>query len=66
MLMLYLKVKKIFTNLNYKDTNTNDYLPYDSAHPELCKKNVPYNLAKIIFCVTDSKKVELRLNELRI
>ena len=41
------------------------YLPYDSAHPEFCKKNVPYNLAKIIFFVTDSKKVELRLNELR-
>ena len=51
----------------YKDTNTHDYLPYDSAHPESCKKNVPHNLAKIIIVfVTDPEKVELRLNELRV
>ena len=51
----------------YEDTNTHDYLPYDSAHPESCKKNVPHNLAKIIIVfVTDPEKVELRLNELRV
>ena len=49
----------------YKDTNTHHYLPYDSANPESCKKNVPYNLAKIIIIfVTDPEKVKLRLNEL--
>ena len=38
-----------------------------SAHPESCKKNVPYNLAKrITVFVTDPEKAELRLNELRI
>ena len=43
------------------------YLPYDSANPESCKKNVPCNLAKrILFFVTDPEKVELTLNELRI
>ena len=58
---------EISTDVYYKDTNTHDYLPYDSAHPESCKKNVPYNLAKrIIIFVTDPEKVELRLNELRI
>ena len=58
---------EISTDVYYKDTNTHDYLPYDSAHPESCKKNVPYNLAKrIIVFVTDPEKVELRLNELRI
>ena len=50
-----------------KDTSTHDYLPYDSAHPECCKKNIPYNLAKrIIVFVTDPVKVELRINESRI
>ena len=49
---------EISTDVYYKDTNTHDYLPYDSAHPESCKKNVPYNLAKrIIVFVTDPEKV---------
>ena len=54
------------SDVYYKDTNTHDYLPYDSAHPESYKKSVPYNLAKrIIVFVTDSEKVKLTLNELR-
>ena len=58
---------EISTDAYYKDTNTNDYLPYETAHPESCKKNVPYNLSKRIFVfATDPEKVELRLNELRI
>ena len=57
---------ELSTDVYYKDTNTHDYLPYDSAHPESCKKNVPYNLAKrIIIFVTDPEKVEVRLTELR-
>ena len=57
---------EIYTGVYYKDTNAHDYLPYDSAHPESCKKNVPYNLAKrIIVFVTDPENVELRLNELK-
>ena len=51
----------------YKDTNTHDYLPYDSAHPESCRKNISYNLAKrIIIVVTELEKVKLRLNKLKI
>ena len=58
---------EISTNVYHKDTNTYDYLPYDSAHPESCKENVPYNLVKrIIFSVINPERVELRLNELRI
>ena len=48
--MLYLKVKKkLLQTYTIKIQTLMIYLPYDSAHPELCKKNVPYNLAKIIF-----------------
>ena len=55
------------TDVYHKDTNTHDYIPYDSAHPESYKKNVPYNLAKkILVFVTDTEKVELTLNELII
>ena len=38
--------KEISTDVQYKDTNTYDYLIHDSAHPESCKKSIPYNLAK--------------------
>ena len=52
--------------MHHKNTNTHDYLPYDSDHQESCKKNVPCNLAKrIIVFVTGPEKVKLRLNELR-
>ena len=57
---------EISPDVYYTDTNTHDYIPYDSVHPESCKKNLPYNLPKrIIVVVTDPEKVELRLNELR-
>ena len=50
----------------YKDTNAHDYLPYNSAHPKLCKDNVPYNFAKrIIVFVSSDAKVDMRLKELK-
>ena len=56
----------ISTDVCYKDSNTHGYLPYDSAHPESCKKKIPYNLAeRVIVLVTDPKKVKLRINEFR-
>ena len=54
------------TDIYYKDTNAHDYLPYNSAHPKHCKDNLPYNLAKrIIVFVSNDKKVEMRLKELK-
>ena len=34
------------TDIYYKPMNTDNYLPYDSAHPEHTKNNIPYNLTK--------------------
>ena len=57
---------EISTDVYYKDTSTQDYLLYDSAHSESGKKNVSYNLArKIIVFITDPEKVKLRLNGLK-
>ena len=57
----------ISTDVYYEDANTHDYLPHDNAHPESCKKNIPYHLAKrIIVFLTNPGKVKLQLNELRI
>ena len=54
------------TDIDYKDTNAHDYLPYNSARPKHCKDNLPYNLAKrIIVFVSNDEKVEMRLKELK-
>ena len=58
----------IETDIQYKDTNVHDYLPYNSTHPKHCKDNLPYNLAKVIFfCffVSNDEKVEMRLKDLK-
>ena len=58
--------KIIETEIFYKQTNTHDYLHYDSHHPQHIKNNIPYNLAKrIIVFTSNSEKVELRLTELK-
>ena len=50
--------RTIETGIYYKDTNTHDYLPYDSAHPDNSRDNVPYNLAKrIIVFVSNEEKI---------
>ena len=49
-----------------KDTNSHDYLPYNSANPKHCKDNLPNNLPKrIIVFVPNNEKVEMRLKEFK-
>ena len=58
--------RTIETDIYYEDINAHDYLPYDSAHPDHSKDNVPYNLAKrIVVFVSNEEKIEYRLNELK-
>ena len=52
-------------NIFYKETNTHNYLNYNSHHPNLIKCNILFNLAKpILVFVSDEEKVALRLKEL--
>ena len=54
------------TDIFYKETNTHDYLNYDSHHRNHTKYNIPFDLAKrILVFVSDEQKVALRLKELR-
>ena len=64
LIMLY-SDGKIETDIYYKDTNSHDYLPYNSHHPEHVKKNIPYTLAKKIIVFCSSQFVDIRLEELR-
>ena len=58
--------RNIETDIYYKDTNTHDYLPYNSAHLDHSRDNIPYNLAKLIIVfVSNEEKIEYRLNELK-
>ena len=63
---LFYTLITVETDIYYKNTNTHDYNPYNSAHPKHCKDNLPYNLAKrIIVFVSNDEKVEMRLKELK-
>ena len=54
------------TDIYYKPTNTHDYLPYDSVHPDHTKNNMPYNLAKrIIIFVSNPNKIIIHVDKLR-
>ena len=60
------KGNSVETDIYYKPTYTNDYLPCDSTHPDHTKNNIPYNIAKtIIVFVSNPEKVIIRLDELR-
>ena len=45
-------IGNIWTDVFYKETNTHDYLRFDSHHPEHVKKNIPFVLAKRILVFT--------------
>ena len=56
----------IETDIFYKETNTHNYLNYNSHHPNHIKYNIPFNLAKcILIFVSDKQKVTLQLKELQ-
>ncbi|XP_065645252.1 uncharacterized protein LOC136075745 [Hydra vulgaris] len=57
---------KIQTDIYYKETNTHDYLNYNSHLPFHIKKNIPYNLSKRIIVFTSNYEIEkLRLIKLK-
>ena len=57
---------EIKTDIFYKDTNSHDYLNYNSHHPTHVKNNIAYCLAKaIIVFTTDSRTMEDNLNDLK-
>ena len=66
-LILYLDSNgNLWTDVFYKETNTHEYLRYDSHHPDHVKKNIPYVLAKRIIVFTSKDDVMAKnLNDLR-
>ena len=63
--LLASKDGEIQTDIYYKDTNSHDYLSYDSHHPKHTKDNIAYCLAKtIIIFTSDSVTMEENLADL--
>ena len=60
------KGNSVETDIYYKPTNTHNYLPHDSAHPDHTRNDIPSNLDfKNIDFVSDPEKAFIRLDESR-
>ena len=58
--------KKVITDINYKPTDNHNYVPFNSNHPKHTLKNIPYNLARQLCTIVDSKKtLKMRMKELQ-
>ena len=64
-LLIYKEDHKIMSDIYYKDTDTHDYLPFNSCHPRHVTINIPGNLARMICTIVDNPdRRTLRLQEL--
>ena len=63
---VYKDNEKSETDIYRKPTDSFNYLPFNSCHPQHIKRNIPFNLAyRIKRIVSDSEIRTKRLNELR-
>lgn len=57
----------IITDIYSKETDSKQYLNFNSCHPKHTKTSIPYNLARRICTIVSDKKIQKqRLSELRI
>ena len=57
---------KIITDIYFKPTDTQSYVPFKSAHPRHTLINIPYNLARRLCTIVDEKTtLTTRLKELK-
>ncbi|MCG7879609.1 MAG: GIY-YIG nuclease family protein [Candidatus Thiodiazotropha endolucinida] len=57
---------KIETDIFYKETDSKQYLSFDSCHPRHTKMNIPYNLARRLrTIISEEHVVQTRMEELK-
>ena len=60
------KAGQIQTDINYKPTESKQYLLYTSCHPKLTMNSIPYHLARRLkTIVSENRVLDQRLNELK-
>jgi hypothetical protein len=57
-ILLTLEHCMIKTDIYHKPTDTHNYLPFNSAHPNSTKINLPYNLARRVVMLVDEKEAK--------
>lgn len=58
--LLYKDGKELHTDIFYKETDTHQYLNFNSCHPKHTKQNIPYSLARRICCIVSKQDVRKR------
>ena len=64
--ILLKKSDRIETEIYHKETDVDSVLPFNSCHPKHILRNIPFNAARRIKCLTDDpEKVEINFNKLK-
>ena len=57
---------RIETEIYHKETDVDSVLPFDSCHPKHILRNIPFNAARRVKCLTDDPlKAEINFNKLK-
>ena len=57
---------KVWMDLYHKPTDTQRCLPFSSSHPNHCKRNIPFTLARRIFTIVENQQQKLKhIHELK-
>ena len=65
-LLIYICNGKLMTDIFYKETDSHDFLPFNSCHPRHTKCNIPETLARTICTIVDDPdRKQYRLEELK-
>ena len=63
---LLISNEKVITDIYYKPTDTQNYVPFQSSHPKHTVNNIPYNLARRLCTIIDQRStLETRLEQLK-
>ena len=52
--------EKIWMDIYYKPTDTHRCLPFSSNHPNHCKKNIPFTLARRICTIVENNETKMK------
>ena len=65
--LVYKGENRLLCDVFYKETDTREYLPFDSCHVRHCKINIPYNLCRTVCTIVEDKDIlQKRLDELKL
>ena len=63
---VYKGENNLMCDIFYKETDTKEYLPFNSCHVRHCKINVPYNLCRTVCTIVEDKNIlNDRLDEVK-